>query len=282
MTVSSFNTVSQNPPLVLWSIDNTALSLDTFTQAEYFVVNVLARDQSDVANQFARRSEDKFTDTDYSNGGITACPVLKGTAACLECKTWSVYDGGDHQIIVGEVLKYSYSDQTTPLVFSQSGYAVPVRHPTTPQTQTDFVSSDGFLDNYLLYLLRATHILYSADLYRLLFEECGVNPEEWRVMTILFDYRKISVEGIAAMTSRPLEECRDTLDAMQTAGYLTVDESSIVRPTDQGLELAERLIDTATQHEKTLTGSLDEAQLIALKDSLKGMLGLFRHLVSIA
>ena len=65
-TASSFNSVSMDPPLILWSIDKGARALESYEQAEHFVVNVLAADQVSVSNHFARQQEDKFKDMDYS------------------------------------------------------------------------------------------------------------------------------------------------------------------------------------------------------------------------
>lgn len=122
MTVSSFNTVSLNPPLVLWSIDRRSLSLDTFTECEQFAINVLSSEQQDLSNKFASKGADKFADTSFTKG-LGNSPLLEGCIAQLECKTWQTYDGGDHVIIVGEVLNYRYDKTLEPLVFYAGNYA---------------------------------------------------------------------------------------------------------------------------------------------------------------
>jgi flavin reductase (DIM6/NTAB) family NADH-FMN oxidoreductase RutF len=122
MTVSSFNTVSLDPPLVLWSIDRRSLSLDTFTKCEHFAINVLSKDQQDLSNRFASKGADKFADTPFTKGA-GGSPLLESCIAQLECKTWQTYDGGDHVIIVGEVLNYRYDKTLEPLVFYAGNYA---------------------------------------------------------------------------------------------------------------------------------------------------------------
>ena len=122
MTVSSFNTVSLNPPLVLWSIDRSSLSLDAFSECEQFAINVLSKDQQDLSNRFASKGADKFADTPFTKG-VGNSPLLKGCIAQLECKTWQTYDGGDHVIIVGEVITYRYDKTREPLVFYAGNYA---------------------------------------------------------------------------------------------------------------------------------------------------------------
>lgn len=276
MTVSSFNSVSQDPPLILWSIDKSALSLGIFLQTKHFTVNVLGKNQSDMANHFARRGADKFAGIVYSKGA-NGCPVLEDVAACLECKTWSVYEGGDHLIVVGEVLHYSYRSQAVPLVFSQSSYAVPVQNAPTARLSTASSSADSFLENHLLYLLWVTHALYSSDLYQLLMDECKVIPEEWRILTLLLDRRQLDVDDIARMTSQPPDDCRDTLARMQANDHLNVTGAGLVSITETGLNLANHLVLTANQHEQTITGSLEENQQIRLKQNLREILETLRH-----
>lgn len=128
VTASSFNSVSLDPPLVLWSVDKAALSADIFRTAPHFAVNVLAEDQVALSNRFASRGEDKFKDVAWS-AGPGGCPVLDGVAAHFACRTWAAYEGGDHWILVGEVEGYAYETAQAPLVFARGGYAASTRHP---------------------------------------------------------------------------------------------------------------------------------------------------------
>jgi 3-hydroxy-9,10-secoandrosta-1,3,5(10)-triene-9,17-dione monooxygenase reductase component len=114
ITVNSFNSVSLNPPLVLWSIGEDSMSYSVFTTAEHFAVNVLAMHQDGLSAKFANRGGNKFTGLDCRDG-IAGVPVLPEYAACFECKTESIFDGGDHKIIVGRVLKFDDSE-TQPLI----------------------------------------------------------------------------------------------------------------------------------------------------------------------
>lgn len=128
VTASSFNSVSMDPALVLWSVDKSALSAEIFQTAEYFAVNVLSSEQMDISNRFASRGEDKFKDIDWAPG-LGGSPALNDVAARFECRTWNVYDGGDHLIIVGHVLEYVYDSTRAPLVFARGAYAIPAAHP---------------------------------------------------------------------------------------------------------------------------------------------------------
>lgn len=102
LTASSFNSVSVDPPLVLWSLSQKANSLPVFTGNSHYVINVLAADQADLAERFARRISNRFDGVEYELSR-TGLPILKGCAAWFECHNRSRYPEGDHVIFVGEV-----------------------------------------------------------------------------------------------------------------------------------------------------------------------------------
>ena len=115
MTISSFNSVSLDPPLVLWSIAKNALGYDVFSKAEHFAINVLAMHQKDISARFAKSGEDKFAGLDCTEG-IGGAAILPEYAACFECSAEHCYDGGDHSIIVGRVLRFE-DRESDPLIF---------------------------------------------------------------------------------------------------------------------------------------------------------------------
>ena len=115
ITVNSFNSVSLNPPLVLWSIDLEAGNFDAFMEAEHFAVNVLSADQRDICARFASSGTDKFDGIDC-HAGATGVPVLPEFSAVFECLTENIVDGGDHKIIIGRVLSFE-DRKTDPLIF---------------------------------------------------------------------------------------------------------------------------------------------------------------------
>jgi len=115
MTISSFNSVSLDPPLVLWSIAKDARSYERFVSTRYFAVNVLAMHQKDLSAIFANTGGDKFAGLECG-AGIGGVPILPDYAACFECETEHLYEGGDHTIIVGRVLELE-DRETDPLIF---------------------------------------------------------------------------------------------------------------------------------------------------------------------
>ncbi len=120
ITVNSFNSVSLDPPLVLWSVAESSHNYDVFSRAEFFAVNILSQDQEELADRFAQRSEDKF-DGLACREGLNGVPLLPKFAALFECRTEHVYAGGDHKIIVGRVLRVE-DYETDPLIFYRGDY----------------------------------------------------------------------------------------------------------------------------------------------------------------
>jgi flavin reductase (DIM6/NTAB) family NADH-FMN oxidoreductase RutF len=122
MTMSSFNAVSLDPPLVLFSVARTALSLPAMRRAPGFAINVLGHTQSEMSARFARARNDKWHAVDHSPGYGDA-PVLDGVLAHFECKPYAQYDGGDHVIFVCEVLRFATSHAgEEPLIFFRGRY----------------------------------------------------------------------------------------------------------------------------------------------------------------
>ncbi|MDP9813703.1 flavin reductase (DIM6/NTAB) family NADH-FMN oxidoreductase RutF [Rhizobium tibeticum] len=122
MTMSSFNCLSLDPPLILFSIDRKAASLPLWEKAEGYAVNVLAENQKEISNRFAKSLSNKWEGTRFAHGQFGA-PLLPGVAAVFECIPWAKYDGGDHTLFIAEVTSFSSSVDRMPLVFSKGRYA---------------------------------------------------------------------------------------------------------------------------------------------------------------
>lgn len=122
-TVSSFNSVSLDPPLVLFSIARSAKAFPVWRSARFFAVNILDERQNAVSNRFAKSLTDKWTGIEAIIRR-TGIPILKHALAWFECERYADYDGGDHLIILGHVLALGMTDHTDqlPLVFFRSKY----------------------------------------------------------------------------------------------------------------------------------------------------------------
>jgi flavin reductase (DIM6/NTAB) family NADH-FMN oxidoreductase RutF len=121
ITISSFNTVSLHPPLVLWSLAQKSSSLSSFYMGSAHVIHVLAQPQAGLAKLFSSRVEDRFKglDTQVSEHNI---PMLSGCAAYFECTTEACYPAGDHVIVVSRIKQFRFDEQA-PLLFFAGDFA---------------------------------------------------------------------------------------------------------------------------------------------------------------
>ena len=116
LTASSFNSVSLDPPLVLWSLARSSGSMPALGTGSHYAVNILAADQKALAEQFAQKKTDRWLDVEFTEGA-SGVPVISGCAATFECFNRSRYDEGDHVIFVGEVERCTHVAGASPLLF---------------------------------------------------------------------------------------------------------------------------------------------------------------------
>jgi len=116
LTASSFNSVSLEPPLVLWSLSRAAASMPAFREGSHYAIHVLASDQKALAERFAARGTDRWSGVETLVGAGGA-PLITGAAATFECFNRSRYDEGDHIIFVGEVERCTWREGASPLLY---------------------------------------------------------------------------------------------------------------------------------------------------------------------
>ena len=121
MTVSSFTSVSLDPPLVLYCLGKSAFHFGVFAEAQSFAINVLSADQKSFSDRFAREAEDHLTDLSTTKL-LTGSPILPGCLAALDCKTETHHDAGDHLIVIGRVQAIDGGVNGEPLIYFESGY----------------------------------------------------------------------------------------------------------------------------------------------------------------
>jgi flavin reductase (DIM6/NTAB) family NADH-FMN oxidoreductase RutF len=123
ITVSSFNSVSLSPPLVLFNLARLAASFAAWRNVPHFAIGVLNENQEDLSNRFARPGGEKWKGM-TSLIGRTGVPILAGTLATFECETYARYDGGDHEIIIGRVIELhcTKTKPSRPLVVAEGRY----------------------------------------------------------------------------------------------------------------------------------------------------------------
>ena len=121
-TVSSFNSVSLDPPLVLFSLARTALSLPQWRAAKTLAISMLGEQQTELSNRFAKATGAKW-DGLSERRGQNGAPLPPEVMLHFECRPYAVYDGGDHEIFVVEVTGYTqHQPGRMPLVFFSGRY----------------------------------------------------------------------------------------------------------------------------------------------------------------
>lgn len=148
-TANSFASVSLDPPLLLVCLARTSRNFENFTKAGGFAVNILAEQQKDLSNTFARPVEDRFANIDWQSGPHGS-PVLGGVAAWFDCSTHSVVDGGDHVILIGQIEAFENGGGNG-LGYARGGYftaalmqkAVTAAASDTPVTVGAVAEQDG-------------------------------------------------------------------------------------------------------------------------------------------
>jgi flavin reductase (DIM6/NTAB) family NADH-FMN oxidoreductase RutF len=122
MLVSSFTSVSLEPPLVAFLPDKSSTSWPFIRAAGSFCVNILSAGQQDLCAQFARKGGDKFDGVTWK-AAPSGAPVIDGVMAWIDCELTQTFESGDHYIAIGRVLQLEAADfGAAPLVFFQGGF----------------------------------------------------------------------------------------------------------------------------------------------------------------
>ncbi len=125
LTMNSVTSLSLNPPLYLVNLDKGSDTLIALLESRAFCINVLASDQQALSNKFAKKGGDKFSDVAYT-AGATGAPRINGALMCIDCGINALHAGGDHQIVVGDVVEIITADPDSgaqPLLYYCGGYA---------------------------------------------------------------------------------------------------------------------------------------------------------------
>ena len=121
MTVNSFASVSLDPALVLWSLQNNSECLPAFEKADKFAVNILAADQQGLSNLYAKKGDHTLA-AEHFRIGKSGTPVIRGAVTSFECDIWARYPGGDHVILVGQATEMDTNSNKEPLLFTSGKY----------------------------------------------------------------------------------------------------------------------------------------------------------------
>lgn len=123
ITVASFNSVSLDPPLILFSVDRRCQSLAELCASPRYAVNVLAEGQHHLSDRFAKANSGKWDGIEFCTHDCDAHVLLPESLATFECEPFAQHDGGDHVIFVGRVVRHNVqADGGRPLIFFGGKY----------------------------------------------------------------------------------------------------------------------------------------------------------------
>ena len=275
LTANSFNSVSLDPPMVLWSLAKSARSLPTFLAASHFAVHVLAADQEELSLRFATRGSEKFAGLDIERGA-SQVPLLRGCSARFQCRTAFRHEGGDHVIFVGAVEAFDQSDRP-PLVFHGGRYALTVQKEPARETPQESAEPDSsFSQDFLIYLLGRAQFQLFLTLRRDL-EQHGLSEVQWFVLSIL----GVSDDRTVADLDRLLwytghRVTYELLASLTAAGFANLqgsyDPHARVTLTVSGRRAAIELVAAAKAAEDHAERNLGTAEVRILKRAVRAII----------
>lgn len=271
VTANSFNSVSLDPPMVLWSLARKSSSLAAFEAASHFAVHILAADQEELSNRFARSSADKFAGLDFARGAGDA-PLLARVAAKFECRNAFRHDGGDHVIFVGEVEAFDRSDRP-PLAFHGGRYALAARKAANLSAADPAAREAGtFGEDFLGYLLGRAHFQVYARMLPML-ERLALDPRDHFVLSalgILGTASPTAIEAAIGYTGQHFGS--DEAQALVARGLASAGGAGSLTLTESGREKFVELTAAAMAIEEEASEALDESEIALLRHLLKRLI----------
>ncbi|MBS0292072.1 MAG: flavin reductase [Proteobacteria bacterium] len=268
VTANSFNSVSIDPPLVLWSLAKNARSLDAFTGGEHWNVHILSQEQEALSNLFARAGEDKFGQQQLEQG-VSDAPLLPGCSARFQCRTMFQYDGGDHIIFVGQVLSYDRS-QRLPLLYVTGQYALASRKALAVSTEAQADTAGSlYSENLIGYLLGRAHYQFLGGI-RALLNERSLSDADFFVLSLLSVRDAMAGADIAAhIAYTGIDVGAVLLQQLCDRGLLQKDEHAAYALTASGRDSILHVIAAAKAEEADVLERMGEAEAALLRNLLK-------------
>lgn len=255
ITANSFNSVSLDPPLVLWSVKKSSTSWPVFAAANSFAINVLAQDQSELATQFARSGTDKYKDVAWKPGK-TGAPLLSNVTTQFECLRRVEHEGGDHFIVVGEVKYFARYDRR-PLVFIQGRFSAAIDNADTEQPNSSSLSA---VQPTFLALFRRAFLQRSSEL-REEARGVGFTVNESRLIYHLAIRPRSTLKDLARVSLLEMEAAKDGIEAMVSRGWIAFSPDSTLDMTELGQAQFGRLQEAASKGENGKLNRFSDAEI---------------------
>lgn len=275
MTANSFNSVSLDPPLVLWSIMKDSPSWPIYKDSTHFAVNILAADQIELSNHFARPSDDKFAGISYEVGEGGA-PLLQDCAARFQCETHEFVDGGDHWIMIGKVVAFDDIGRS-PLIYHQGTYSVVLPHSRFPEKQPEAQPEavqklqDKLSNNYFYLMTQA--IRGYQEKYQPQQLSTGLRTSEARMLMILEFENGITIDALTKEVNMPKQELQEAAAILQRKNLIKLEGEASYCLTELGVEQAETLWKISTSQQEEIFANFSDDELATFRKVLNGLMG---------
>ncbi|MEP5729958.1 MAG: p-hydroxyphenylacetate 3-hydroxylase reductase component [Sulfitobacter sp.] len=272
VTASSFNSLSMDPPLILWSSIKDKPSCAIFETATHFAVNILASDQMDMSNHFARQQEDKFASVEWE-AGIGGAPIFPNCAGRFQCETYDKLDGGDHWIFVGKVLGFDDFGRP-PLCFHQGSYSMVFGHPGSAPRVDELstkITSEGRMDDHLFFMMLQAVRAYQGS-YSPKLQTLELSLIESRSLLVANDLPDSDAETLAGHINAPLPEVREALSNLVDRGMIANEDHKFTLTKD-GMAKTDEVWKLAETHEEDTFECFDQEQINTFKEVLRKIIG---------
>lgn len=272
VTANSFNSVSLEPPLVLWSIMKTSSSVEIFEKASHFAVNILAADQINLSNHFARPSDDKFADVAYEDG-LGQAPLLPECSARFQCENFERVDGGDHWILIGKVVAFDDIGRS-PLLYHGGAYSAVIPHAgvkpkDSEASEAGKEKNEQRLQNNLYYQMIQAVKRYQAS-YQPLQLATGLRVIEARMLLTLNDFGSLASLELEQRIGMPDQDLHVALDTLKRKEWIAESEDGLTL-TDAGTEQAETLWKVASDRQQEVFGQFSEEEIATFRKVLEAI-----------
>ncbi|WP_043768474.1 flavin reductase family protein [Algiphilus aromaticivorans] len=266
VAAASFNTVSIEPPMVLWSVPRAATSASCFEGATHWAVHILASDQEAMARHFAGNGSNDFS-AFRVEAGSGGAPLLPGCATRLQCRTAFRYTGGDHLIFVGEVLAFE-SHERSPLLFHDGRYTLALQN---GDADTPNEARAEWSANNLGYLLGRAYFQLYAHIQPHA-QRNGLDDAHYFALAVLILRDGRTLDAINAVfaysgieTSPAQMQALCARDLLRASGR---GASARYHLTESGRQLTLRIVAAAEAAERDALADMSEADATALRHLL--------------
>lgn len=265
LTANSFNSVSLEPPMVLWSLALSSSHLPAFRTAPWWAVHILASEQEALSARFAQRGIDKFAGLAVSRGPGDI-PLLDGCAARFICRGAYEYEGGDHAIFVGQVLEFDQQGRA-PLVYHQGRYAGVI------PGEVAAADSDGNAGGHFLgHLLGRAQAAVFGDVRRE-YRGRGLSGADYTLLTLLgLGDGCATGELVSAAENAGLDVAAAAIESAASRGLIDM-RGGRARLTEAGRAQAVELIAVAESSQMRIEGRLAPGEMAMLRRLLGVVIG---------